>query len=73
MRIPALSRVSDKKEGLHQIFIAILPRGLVLQTSADCYSTGGKTKPQSEFHCKDLQIGPCTKEETAAIITQMYI
>lgn len=35
MRIPALSRVGDKKEDLHQIFIAVVPGGLAPQTTAD--------------------------------------
>lgn len=63
MRTAALSRVSDKKEDLHQIFIGILPRGLA------CWSTGGKQNHGVNFYCKDGQIGPCTKEQTAVTIS----
>lgn len=71
MRIPALSRVSDKKEDLHQIFIATVPRGFAPQPTADFYSTDGKQN--HEFHRKDLQFGPRTKEETPVIITHVQV
>lgn len=69
MRIPALSRVSDKKEDLHQIFIATLPRGFAPQSTTDFYSTDGKQN--HGFYWKDLQFGPRTKEGTAVIITHV--
>lgn len=69
MRIPALSRVSDKKEDLHQIFIATVPRGFAPQSTTDFYSTDGKQK--HEFYWKDLQFGPRTQEETAVITTHV--
>lgn len=69
MRIPALSRVSDKKEDLHQIFIATVPRGSAPQSTTDLYSTDGKQK--HGFYWKDLRFGLHTKEETATTITHV--
>lgn len=63
MRIPALSRVSDKKEDLHEIFIAILPRGFAPQTSADCYSTGGKQNHGVNFTAKTYKLGPAQRRK----------
>lgn len=71
MTIPALSRVSDKKEDLHQIFIATVPRGFAPQSTADFYSTDGKQK--HGFYWKDLQFGPRKKKETAISSTQVQL